>query len=499
MRLPDLDPQLGPIAARHRTSTPRRTVLALLCAAAASTPPIPAATVRNWVTSRLATTRPDVATLADSTTWPTLVTLARDRVAETSSDAGRHRLALSVARRLVGHLLAPTPDGAAAGARAVGTRVALAVVGVRALANLTPGAAGPAAGIDAPRLSADDLGVTAGVLRQTAGGWLKLAETDLGLVRVGSGRGASPTWRIAQLRGAGVAAADEHRAVTATLAAGSADDPVAVTIRSVLHPAWGHTRLGHAAWLTLVADLAGVDPTSLGMARSAPARARTALRAARSDVDAVRSDPAGLLVRLDDLARIGGPDGTALDRVAAAGAAHAVRKADRLASVVHARVVSDSIRAARTSLRTMWTRHESARATVHLPERYDPVRHTARFVAKLAAAGLVLDAVDEAAGTATVRLGAELVEKERAAAEARRAGRERARSARKGQGSARRRTPVRIATTERATVPLPRGFDPARHMDRLAAAVVAQMGPGWTVERVDTDRGVAVVCRTAAA
>ncbi|WP_163275549.1 hypothetical protein [Cellulomonas iranensis] len=58
--------------------------------------------------------------------------------------------------------------------------------------------------------------------------------------------------------------------------------------------------------------------------------------------------------------------------------------------------------------------------------------------------------------------------------------------------------PVRDAIQERATLPLPRGFDPDRadHMSVVHAKVRAS---GWTVDRVDVDAGVAHLVRTQAA
>jgi len=59
VRLSDLDPVLGPVAAKHRDALPRRVALALFVRGLAAAPPIPPGRVALWASSRLAD-RPDV-------------------------------------------------------------------------------------------------------------------------------------------------------------------------------------------------------------------------------------------------------------------------------------------------------------------------------------------------------------------------------------------------------------------------------------------------------
>ena len=448
LQLADLDAVLGPTAAAHRTDGARPTALALLTKAAGSTPPVPAARVVAWASSRLRRTRPDVVAMLTGSSRHHLVAAATARVALSQSDDGRRGLAIRHGRRLVGRLLTT----AGSGVRVVGARAGLVVVGLQVLENLTGGGSG----IDSPRIDPGRIGVALGSTPATARGWLRLADDQRWLRRDVGSVGHVPKLKLVQLRGAAVATADAHQDLTVALVHGDVTHPGAVAVRSVCSPVWGYGPLRRSHWLVLVADACGVDPVELGVT------VRTA-RAARADLDRLGlvAGP-DLADRLTQIARTAdGPDGTTpADRAAAADADRARAATERSASL-------DVARTEREGLRT------GALVELPLPEGMDPQ-----------------DAghVDRLAEQLRVRRGMELVRVKRGARTV------------IARPVVQRRTAERVrqAVQERTTVPLPRGFDPARedHMSVVHAKVRAS---GWTVDRVDIEAGVAHLVRDRAA
>lgn len=128
--LRDLDTALGP--ATTGLTGPRRIALAALCRGLDLG--IAPSRIRLWLTSR----RPETESLCSSPTlFASLVVAARSRVAASSHPGARAEMLVQVSRRLVTHLLAPTPDvdrhGEPLGVkpRAVNSaRIALAIIGV---------------------------------------------------------------------------------------------------------------------------------------------------------------------------------------------------------------------------------------------------------------------------------------------------------------------------------------------------------------------------------
>ncbi len=268
VRLADLDPVLGPVAARHADGTPaRRVALALLVRGLAASPTIPAGRVHLWVTSRLAD-RPDVVAVLAADRRRELVAAVRKRVRQGSSPSGRAALRTRYARRLAGRVL--SPGAAGGGAAEVRARAVVAYVGGITLASL----ADDGSGIEAPRVDAGRVAVALGCEAQAAKAALRRAVEEGRLTRVGAPRrGVAHTYRLPQLHGAAVAVADDHPALIDALA-GAGEHPAAAVLRSVGHAAWGYGGLTHRAWAVAVADAAGVDPADLGV----PARAATSLR-----------------------------------------------------------------------------------------------------------------------------------------------------------------------------------------------------------------------------
>lgn len=128
--LRELDAALGP--ATSGLTGARRIALAALCRGLDVG--IAPSRIRLWLTSR----RPETESLCSSPTlYATLVVAARSRVAASSSPGARAEMLVQVSRRLVTHVLTPTPEidrhGEALGLkpRAVNSaRIALAVIGV---------------------------------------------------------------------------------------------------------------------------------------------------------------------------------------------------------------------------------------------------------------------------------------------------------------------------------------------------------------------------------
>ncbi|HEY0240702.1 MAG TPA: hypothetical protein VGC37_18895 [Friedmanniella sp.] len=329
VRLADLDPVLGPVAARHADGTPaRRVALALLVRGLAASPTIPAGRVHLWVTSRLAD-RPDVVAVLAADRRRELVAAVRKRVRQGSSPSGRAALRTRYARRLAGRVL--SPGAAGGGAAEVRARAVVAYVGGITLASL----ADDGSGIEAPRVDAGRVAVALGCEAQAAKAALRRAVEEGRLTRVGAPRrGVAHTYRLPQLHGAAVAVADDHPALIDALA-GAGEHPAAAVLRSVGHAAWGYGGLTHRAWAVAVADAAGVDPADLGV----PARAATSLRR-ELDRAGVPAGGPSFTEALDLLARAAVGDGgwsSPATRQAEAEQRRAVRAAERSAEVARHR------------------------------------------------------------------------------------------------------------------------------------------------------------------
>lgn len=55
-----------------------------------------------------------------------------------------------------------------------------------------------------------------------------------------------------------------------------------------------------------------------------------------------------------------------------------------------------------------------------------------------------------------------------------------------------------MSVTKRATVPLPKGFDPERHMTALNTKITEKLGSDWEVENIDREKNVATVVQHSA-
>ncbi|RAN79327.1 hypothetical protein B5P43_15570 [Bacillus sp. SRB_336] len=100
-----------------------------------------------------------------------------------------------------------------------------------------------------------------------------------------TGRAAvAKRWKISGLLNVeqGAVAAGQYGTIGRLMGRTGAESLAAEIILSVTHPAWnyGPTPLGHRAWLTAVADAAGIDPTTLAISKRNISLDRKALRAA---------------------------------------------------------------------------------------------------------------------------------------------------------------------------------------------------------------------------
>lgn len=406
VRLSDLDPILGLVAAKHRDAAARRVALALLVRGLAAAPPIPPGRVHLWATSRLAD-RPDVVQALAADRRRELVAAARKRVRQGSTPAGRAALRIRYARRLAGWVL--SPGAAGGGAAEVRARAVVAHVGGITRANL----ADDGSGIEAPRVDAGRVAVALGCELQAAKAALRRAVGEGWLTRVGAPRrGVANVFRLPQLHGAGVTAADDHSDLIDALA-GAGEHPGADVILSVGHPAWGYG-LSHRAWAVAVADAVGVDAGDLGV----PARAAASLRREMDRVGVPAGGP-GFTQALDRLARTVDSAGNGLSpatRQAEAERRRAARAAERTAEVARHRAEQATLRerasaersAARTDRRT--TNHHAADQTTGADQPpVGPVRlvlptdwtGSAGDMARLSALadrrGLTVDEIDDAA------------------------------------------------------------------------------------------------------
>lgn len=373
VRLGDIDPTLGPAFVRHRDAPARRVALALLVRGLAAAPPIPPGRVALWAFSRLAD-RPDVVQALAADRRRELVAAARKRVRQGAMPAGRAALRIRYARRLAGWIL--SPGAAGGGAAEVRARAVVAYVGGLTLANLTDGGSG----IEAPRVDAGRVAVALGCEPQAAKAALRRAVDEGWLTRVGTPRrGVAGVFRLAQLRGAAVTAADDQAGLIDALA-GAGEHLAADVVISAGHAAWGYGPLTHRGWAVAVADAAGVDPVDLGVpARAAATRRRDLARAG------VPAGGPGLGDALDRVARTADSDGgwsTPATRQGEAEQRRAARAAERTAEVARHRAEQTAAREAAQAQRA--AAREQARAdravldrrTAGPADRADPADRT---------------------------------------------------------------------------------------------------------------------------
>lgn len=324
------DALLGPVAAHHRGGQPRAVALALLCAGLGAGPdPLRPSVVIAWASSRLGSTRPDVAALLGTPGLARpLVAAARRRVRQTSSATGRQALRQRSARRLVGWSLAPV-EGHGGVAEVTAMR-ALAVVGGQILAALGP----EGTGLDSVRADSGSLAVALGCEAQAAKRALRRCEEDGWLRQVGTARrGVARTFRLAQLHGPAVAVADDHSDLIDALTTGDPGHNAAAVLLSAHHPAWGYADgLTGRHWAWLLAQAADVDPAELGLSR------RSAADCPR-DLARLGLDPGDLTAGLDRIATQPDAGGwsTPVLRRDDAERTRATRAAERAAEVARAR------------------------------------------------------------------------------------------------------------------------------------------------------------------
>ena len=229
----------------------------------------------------------------------------RDHTDSLSPGTGKERDRLSLSRRLVGRVFAPAPFGYSPQLMALARR-AVVVVGARSLKEVDKGR-----GTGVP-ISEAYLGLALG-MSPDAGRRALVALRRLGWVRVVKtiGDNRARIYRLSPLDVSAQAQADKWSDVVAAIAAG-VDGTQLELARVVMlgaSPAWGVPGVPKAAWLTAVADAAGLSPDereALGMAkRTTDARAwlRTETETHGSLTAAIRDRETVMRPVLEDRAR----------------------------------------------------------------------------------------------------------------------------------------------------------------------------------------------------
>lgn len=270
----DLDPLLGPTL-RNTVGSTRRVALAVLVRGFAAGHSRGLLTA--WLKSR---GDDDMRTLIARPWFPDLVRDARKALGQNPSPTGG-------ARALVSHLFAPLPGRVTvSGRREVTARVLFAVIGLEVLDSMTNGVpVGTEKRYMKTALTTSGrLGVSTGMSAPTIRAAAHVIE-DASWARVVRRVHRGPTrWALGTVpREKGKDVDALHDGLIRALAEGDAtwvdQHPAAAIIRTVSHPAWsyGSEPLGYTPWLVLVASNAGVDPTTLGVARSGVKRSRQAI------------------------------------------------------------------------------------------------------------------------------------------------------------------------------------------------------------------------------
>lgn len=293
-----LDPILGPTSASHSGSAPQACVLAIL--AKGHRHNVPAKLMRTRIKSRLVK-RPEVVAIATSNAWSNLVRVSRDWL---RSQDGRSSSssAAAVARRGLARVLSEINKSDRESATAVsGT---LQIAARHAMAVMTSAGIESAwKGKDCFNCTNPWLGVQRGTTKLSARHHFKLL-TELGWVRVVSGgRPGMPTWvklpRLPAKVGALVEGEERYAQIGAISAQEEPEDLLAAVFRSAAHPAWTYSPdFKPAHWLVLLADTAGVDPNSLGVASARVAKLRKELFVLLGEPEERTAE--GLALTLDD-------------------------------------------------------------------------------------------------------------------------------------------------------------------------------------------------------
>ncbi len=350
--------------------------------------------------------------------WSRTVATSRAHLRSITDPSSRRSRRVSVARRLVGVLVAATPAGAKA---ADGARAAVAVVARVALENLVD----DGSMIGEPLISRPWLAVQLGCAPLAAGRHLKTAAAAGWLTAVGHRPGSAQSWKPNRVADPTVRLAiEDHAQLVDDLADGAAT-PATEAVLSVGHAAWSFGPLGTRGWLALVAARLDIDPVAAWGWPTRTARATTRALAQAGLLDA---GPASLTARLNTLAHTAPADGGPTP-AQAANAAEDHRRAEaaaRKAAVLEVRAARDEaaserrreIAAARAAKRTAGrpTTSTSKRPTpppppapaeklktVNLPSDYDPVRHATALERLMSSRGLELVEVRADEGVALGR------------------------------------------------------------------------------------------------
>lgn len=276
-----------------------------------------------------------------SPSWYRLVSAARRRIlSSTTGGGGAEKIRLRASRRVVGHLLNPSPAGL--GPRAeVSARVAFGAAAGIFLREAE------ARGFDTIILTAAYLASRLGVSQRTAVRALKTLRSIGWLSAAPKAAGGAARYRLGRLSHAEGLVAYRFGGTVDALAAGGTD-PLAEVLRSALSPAW-HYGLGGRAWLALAAHRAGVGGLGLSPALQKRARAE-----AEKLLPGVWEGTAPLAPVLDALAATPGVIGrkaAAEETLAASAAAHR----EQLAGLMVRRAEKNSIlTAGRAAIKRAW-------------------------------------------------------------------------------------------------------------------------------------------------
>ena len=261
-----------------------------------------------------AATDPVRAVIDSDRSWSVLALRTRQFVdGQTAPDAGVSPTRLSVARRLVGHVLAPAQrevvrvvvgaDVKAGRARIVGTRPVVSARGqvtARAcLAVMASQALGDGKDFDSALASMAWLATELNMTEKNAKLATRRVEKLGWISRLNSTSKGAARWRLKPLTPKEDEIAWAHSETVTAIASGHyEDDPLAAALMSVRHSAWAYSEeLGLSTWLAVVSGLAAVPPQDLGLGT----RTAKALRRQVAEVlPALTTQP--LLPQLDELA-----------------------------------------------------------------------------------------------------------------------------------------------------------------------------------------------------
>ena len=267
-----------------------------------------------------AATDPVRAVIDSDRSWSVLALLARKFVdGQTAPSSGVSSARLSVARRLVGHVLAPAQRVAVwvaatgadvkagrsreVGEMIVGTRPVVSArgqVSARAcLAVLASQSLLDGKDFDSSIASMAWLATELNQTEKNAKLTTRRVERLGWVSRLNSTSKGAARWRLKPLTPEEDEIAWVHSATITAIASGHyADDPLAAVLTSVRHSAWAYSEeLGLSAWLAVVSGLAAVPPQDLGLG----ARSAKALRHRVTELlPAIATQP--LTPQLDELA-----------------------------------------------------------------------------------------------------------------------------------------------------------------------------------------------------